>query len=157
MNTWNSRITEARTARRINQRELARLCGVSAPTVSDWESGRIKTLEAENMLKICTVLKVDPFWLVLGPPNGKAPIIEEKSPLSDEAVRLISWVERVDGLGGQARKLFGHIGAALQVAGSLTQAQNSIRDAEMASAEADLTSHIESTEGKERANRKHKP
>lgn len=137
--------------------ELARLCGVSAPTVSNWESGGIKTLEASNMLKICEVLQVDPWWLVLGLPNGKAPITEVNSPLSNEAFRLVSWIERVDGLGDPARKLFGYIYAALQVAGTLTQAQNSQRDADMADVESSMTSHIAHTEGKERANKKHKP
>ncbi|MDN7164377.1 helix-turn-helix transcriptional regulator [Paraburkholderia aspalathi] len=139
--------------------ELARLCGVSAPTVSNWESGGIKTLEAGNMLKICEVLDVDPWWLVLGPPNGKAPITEDKSPLSNEAFRLVSWIERVDALGDPARKLFSYIYAALQVAGTLTQAQNSPRDADADAAEAAalVTSHIAHTEGKERANKKHKP
>lgn len=157
MNTWNSRITEAREARGIKQRELARLCHVSEPTVSAWEKGGIKTLEAGNLIKICTVLKVDPFWLILGPPNGKAPITEEKPPLSHEASKLISWVERVDALGGLAPKLLGHINAALQVAGSLTQAQNSQRDADMADVVEGMTSHIESAEGQQNANRKHKP
>lgn len=154
---WGKRITEARQLRGMKQRELAKLCEVSEPTVSGWEKGGIRTLEAGNLIKICNALNVDPFWVILGPHKGEAPITEEKTPLSHEARKLISWVERVDGLGGQARKLFAHIGAALQVAGTLTQAQNSQRDADMAAAEEDLTSHIEATEGKQSANKKHKP
>jgi hypothetical protein len=67
------------------------------------------------------------------------------------------WVERVDGLGDPAPKLFAHINAALQVAGALTQAQNKPVDAEaMAGAKEALTSHIEHSEGKQRATPKHK-
>lgn len=153
---WGRRLTEARETRGLKQRELAKLCEVSEPTASNWESGGIKTLEAGNLLKICTVLDIDPYWLILGPAKGKAPITGENPPLSHEARRLISWVERVDGLGGQARKLFAHVGAALQVAATLTEAQNSRRDADMADVEAGMASHIAHTEGKERANKKHK-
>ncbi|MBU7436491.1 helix-turn-helix domain-containing protein [Paraburkholderia fungorum] len=157
MDTWNNRITEARELRRMKQADLARECGVSAPTVSSWESGGIKTLEASNMLTICRVLRIDPYWLVFGMDKSKAPVTDQKGSLSREAARLISWVERVDGLGGLAPKLFAHINAALQVAGGLAQEQNSPRDEDLAGAEEQLISHIDKPEGKQSANRKHKP
>ena len=140
MKNWNHRITEARTARGMSKAELARECHVSSPTVTEWESGGIKNLDAANMLRICDVLRIDPWWLVLGKDKSKAPITEEKSPLSHEARKLISWVERLDGLDQQARKLFGHIAAALQVASSISQMQNQDRDADLAEAEEYLTS-----------------
>lgn len=157
MNTWNSRITEARTARNMSKAELARACKVSGPTVTDWENGNIKMLEASNMLQICKVLGVDPRWLVLGEDKGKPSITDQKPALSHEASKLISWVTRVDGLSDLAPKLFLHINAALTVAGAITQAQNSIRDEDLAGAEKELESHIDKTEGKERATRKNKP
>jgi transcriptional regulator with XRE-family HTH domain len=159
MTNWNQRITEARTDRQMTKADLARACKVSPPTVTDWESGGIKELTADKMLKICDALRVDPWWLVLGKGNFKPSIIEDKTPLSNEARKLISWVERVDGLGGQAPKLFTHINAALQVAGAITQAQNSpVDEAEaLAGAKQALTSHIEHSEGKQRhATTKHK-
>ena len=157
MANWNARVTEARQNKGLTKAALARECGVSGPTVTDWESGAIKTLEASNLLKICDVLGVDPWWLVLGKGKGKAPITDQKTPLSNEARKLILWVEHVDGLGDPARKFFTHIHAALQVASTLTQVQNSSGDAEMAGAEEALTSHIAEAEGKDRATRKHKP
>ncbi|HAF43463.1 MAG TPA: hypothetical protein DCK83_00580 [Gallionellaceae bacterium] len=66
MVTWNKRITIARTAANLSKTELAKLVGVSNPTVSDWESGDIKKLEAENLLKLCEVLHVSPRWLQFG-------------------------------------------------------------------------------------------
>jgi transcriptional regulator with XRE-family HTH domain len=141
----------------MSKAELARACDVSGPTVTDWENGNIKNLDASNMLTICKVLRIDPYWLVFGIDKSKAPITDLKDSLSHEASKLISWVERVDRLGGLAPKLLSHINAALQVAGALTQAQNSPRDEDLAGAEEDLTSHIEKSEGKERAHRKHKP
>ena len=157
MTNWNQRITKAREDRRMTKADLARACEVAGATVTGWESGEIKELTAVKMLKICDALKVDPWWLVLGKGNFKSSITEDKTPLSGEARKLISWVERVDGLGDPSRKLFAHINGALQVAGTLTQAQNSPGDAEMAGAEEALTSHIAQSEGKERAARKHKP
>lgn len=141
----------------MSKADLARACKVSSPTVTEWESGGIKNLDAANMLNICRILRLDPWWLVFGMDNGKSPITEDKSPLSNEALKLISWVERVDALGDPARKFFGYIDAALQVAGTLTQAQNSSVDADaMATARKALTTHIEQSGGKERAPARHK-
>lgn len=143
----------------MTKAEFARRCEVKPPTVTGWESGDIKELTAGKLLKICDVLSVDPWWLVLGKGNFNPSITEEKTPLSNEARKLISWVERVDALSGQAPKLFTHINAALQVAGAITQAQNSpVDEAEaLARAKQALTSHIEHSEGKQRhATTKHK-
>ena len=66
MENWNERLTKARLARGLNKSELARGVGVSNPTVTDWESGEIKKLEAENLLKICELLCISTRWLMLG-------------------------------------------------------------------------------------------
>jgi DNA-binding Xre family transcriptional regulator len=159
MKTWNERITEAREARQLTKAEFARACQVKAPTVTGWESGDIKTLEAGNLLKICDALHVEPKWLLLGKGKFDVPNTEVKPPLSHEASNLISWIERVDGLGGPSRKFFHHIGAALQVAVTLTQAQNSPpKGADIvAGAGEKLASFIDQSGGKESAARKHKP
>jgi transcriptional regulator with XRE-family HTH domain len=154
MTNWNRRITEARDDRRMTKAEFARACEVAPPTVTAWESGDIKELTAGKLLKICDVLRIDPWWLVLGKGNFKASITEDKPALSSEARKMISWVERVDALGGQAPKLFAHINAALQVAGAITQAQNLVVDAEsLAGAKQDLAAHIEKSGSRERATR----
>lgn len=141
----------------MKKSELARACKVAPPTVTDWESGAIKTLEAENMLRICDALGIDPWWLVLGKGNFDPPITRGKPPLSNEAKKLVLWVERVDGLGEPASKFFLHIHAALQVAGAFTQVQNSSQDADLERAAADLPSLIGQPGGKERAPKKHQP
>jgi transcriptional regulator with XRE-family HTH domain len=159
MKTWNERITEAREARQLTKAELARACEVAGATVTGWESGDIKELTALKALKICEALRVDPWWLVLGKGKFNAPNTEEKRPLTQEASKLILWVERVDGLGDPARKLFLHLNAALHVAGTLTQAQNpSPKGADIvAGAGEKLASFIDQSGGKESATRKHKP
>lgn len=66
MDTWNTRLTKARESRGIDKAEFARRVGVSAPTVTDWESGKIRKLEAGNMLKVCMELGIAPLWLLYG-------------------------------------------------------------------------------------------
>jgi phage repressor protein C with HTH and peptisase S24 domain len=48
------------------QRRLAQACGVKAPSVSDWVSGRTKTLEADNLLNAASFFEVHPKWLATG-------------------------------------------------------------------------------------------
>jgi transcriptional regulator with XRE-family HTH domain len=157
MTTWNHRLADLCAAKNIGPTELSRLCKVSVPTASGWLKGNIKTLEAPSLLKICDVFGLDPWWLVLGIDKGKAPITEEKTPLSSEARRLIMWVERTDGLGDPSRILFGHLYKIMQIAGTITQVQNSSQDEQLAEAASALPSYIAQSEGKNRATKKHKP
>lgn len=66
MKKLNERITYARTKAGFSKAYIARSVGVSSPTVTDWESGKIKTIEAGNLLKLAQVLNVDPEWLQTG-------------------------------------------------------------------------------------------
>jgi transcriptional regulator with XRE-family HTH domain len=66
MTTWNERLEQARIERDISPADLVRLVGISAPTMSDWRSGKIKALSAENAYKICTALKIRMAWLLYG-------------------------------------------------------------------------------------------
>ncbi|MCE5182342.1 MAG: helix-turn-helix domain-containing protein [Betaproteobacteria bacterium] len=59
------RIKEARDAAKLSQAELARVIGVSQPTVSDWES--LKTAPTtDNMSMAAIVLCVRFEWLATG-------------------------------------------------------------------------------------------
>lgn len=69
--TWNTRLTHAREAAGLTKSKLAVLVGVSPPTVTDWESGAIASLSAENLLALCDVLHMTPHWLMRG--EGLAP------------------------------------------------------------------------------------
>lgn len=55
---WGSNIKRLREARGINASAFAASVGVSAATVSDWESGKIKKAEAANLLRAARVLGV---------------------------------------------------------------------------------------------------
>lgn len=71
---WNQRITERRKALEYSKAAFSRLVGVSGATVTDWESGVIKTLAGENLLKVAAVLKVTPEWLLTGKGGAAAPL-----------------------------------------------------------------------------------
>lgn len=51
---------------KVTQAALARACGVRAPSVNDWLSGKTKTIEGENLLLAAEFLKVLPMWLATG-------------------------------------------------------------------------------------------
>lgn len=151
---WHTRITEAREAKGLSKAQLARDCGVSSPTVTDWESGKIKNLDAANMLRICKILGVDPNWLVFGIP--KSPKRNEFSALSNEAQNLIKWVIQLDALGDPALKTFELHAALLQVAHDLMQEHHLdvVRELEMH--EQILAPHSQ-TPGARHATDKRKP
>lgn len=55
--------------KKIKGVDLARAVGVKPPSVSDWLSGKSKTMEGENLLKASKFLGVNPNWLATG--SGK--------------------------------------------------------------------------------------
>lgn len=52
--------------KKIKGVDLARAVGVRPPSVSDWLSGKSKTMEGENLLKAAKYLNVNPNWLASG-------------------------------------------------------------------------------------------
>ncbi|WP_026470330.1 XRE family transcriptional regulator [Alkanindiges illinoisensis] len=57
---------EEATPKKMKGVELARCVGVKPPSVSDWLSGKSKTMEGENLLKAATCLGVNALWLASG-------------------------------------------------------------------------------------------
>ena len=49
-----------------SQRALAEACGIKPPSVSDWLTGKTKSLEGTNLLKAATFLGVSAKWLADG-------------------------------------------------------------------------------------------
>lgn len=62
--------------KKIKGVELARAVGVKPPSVSDWLSGKSKTMEGENLLRAAKHLNVNPVWLATG--NGEV-IADQKN------------------------------------------------------------------------------
>lgn len=76
----SDRLREAMAYAGINQRELAQRCGVSAPSVNGWLSGKAKFLRGENLLAAATVLDVSDQWLA----TGKGAKTRKTSAVADE-------------------------------------------------------------------------
>lgn len=74
METWHIRLKRAREAKNLKQVEVARLVGVKGATYSEWESGGIKTLSAENLVQVCKVLGMSEQYLM----KGKEPVPGQK-------------------------------------------------------------------------------
>lgn len=49
-----------------SQAELARVCGVSQPSVNDWLSGKSKSMKAEPLRRAAIYFGCDPYWLGTG-------------------------------------------------------------------------------------------
>ena len=65
----------AREKRGLSQKQVAITLGVSAPAVSDWESGK-KTPSSENLLKLSALLDVSIDYLLENEHTKKVPDIE---------------------------------------------------------------------------------
>lgn len=63
--------------KKIKGVDLARAVGVKPPSVSDWLSGKSKTMEGENLLKASKFLGVNANWLATG--SGTATDINNKN------------------------------------------------------------------------------
>jgi SOS-response transcriptional repressor LexA len=80
MNTLAERLRyamEILSPKKIKGVDLARAVGVKPPSVSDWLSGKSKTMEGENLLKASKFLGVSPTWLATG--NGSPTDISKKN------------------------------------------------------------------------------
>lgn len=83
----------------LTQKELADVCGVSAPAVNDWVSGKTKSLKASTLLRAAKALSVSPQWLESG--------LGVKSLRSDNRVAEYSQIQ--DPLAQQLQRLIEHM------------------------------------------------
>jgi transcriptional regulator with XRE-family HTH domain len=91
MDTWHKRLTAARKAKALKPSELARRVGVSAPTITEWENGQIKTITADNMLSVCLELGITPLWLMRGQgPRSAADGHQGPEPLDPLAREILA-------------------------------------------------------------------
>lgn len=60
MEHWGKTIRRLREANNMSQTELARACKVSPPSVSDWESGKTRMIDGENLVRAAAALGVTP-------------------------------------------------------------------------------------------------
>lgn len=90
--------------KKIKGIELARAVGVKPPSVSDWLSGKSKTMEGENLLRAAKHLNVNPVWLATGSgevrleqKNGASTSLNELdnniAPINQRLLPVLSWVQ----------------------------------------------------------------
>lgn len=82
MKTLAERLTEALAASGHTKAELARACGVAAPSVNDWFSGKTKSLKGTSLIRASNFLGVRSLWLA----EGKGPRTnEDVHSIADDA------------------------------------------------------------------------
>lgn len=82
------RLTEARLLRRLSQVGLAKLAGLTQPSISELESGETKEISGPTLIAISNALGVRPEWLV----TGKEPMV----PVADLGAGLKFKPEEVE-------------------------------------------------------------
>lgn len=96
--TVGGRIKELREAflvdgKAMSQGELARRIGISRAAVSQWESGDVKGLKGENLMKLAKALKTSEGYIQDGKEGGRVGV-----SVSDEATELAhAWDKMPDG------------------------------------------------------------
>lgn len=104
MNTLAERLRyamEVLPTRKIKGVEVARAVGVTPPSVSDWLSGKSKSMEGENLIRVSKFLKVDSTWLATGKgspeivagTNFPVPRETELAEIPHGTIPVISWVQ----------------------------------------------------------------
>lgn len=91
MSTFKERLELAMSNRRgVTAADLARACGIKPPSVSDWFSGKTKSLKSDNLLAVSAFLNVDPQWLNTGRPASAAPSGQSLSVRETRAIFDVS-------------------------------------------------------------------
>lgn len=60
----NEYIRTKRKSLQLTTEQVAKYVGVSSPTVTRWETGEIKNIKNDKILKLATILKIDPMILI---------------------------------------------------------------------------------------------
>lgn len=79
----------------VSNAKLARMIGVSRPTIGNWIEGK-SAPTGENLTNLANALKVDPNWLMLGKESqarfDNNVDISQRIPFEGRPVPVISWV-----------------------------------------------------------------
>lgn len=96
MSTIHERIKERRTALNLTLAEIAEQLGIKEATMQRYESGAIKNLKHDTVLKLADILHCHPAYLMgwLDTPNGTPIGIEHES--FDEGIELYKRLDVID-------------------------------------------------------------
>lgn len=99
---WNDRLKAARDRAKISNTVIARHCGISDASVSDWMSGKTKQISAEHLLSTCKLLGVSPFFVMLGEEDAMTTVgavASDTNINATETLRLLSLYAQSDQAG----------------------------------------------------------
>lgn len=87
MTEWAQRIQKRRQEIGMSVRGLARACNIQPPSVHNWEGGRTKKIEGQNLIAAARALRVSPEWILTGrgeisPSSGNAPPVENAAVIN---------------------------------------------------------------------------
>lgn len=68
---------------------LATACGVAPASVSDWLSGKSKTMEGANLVMACEFLKIRPKWLACGVGPMRIDVMQAADSLQEPSVAYL--------------------------------------------------------------------
>jgi transcriptional regulator with XRE-family HTH domain len=92
MEKWNDRLRKARDSAGVSDTDIARTCDVSNPTVNGWMTGKIETIKSHNLLSVCRLLGVSPYYIMFGE-RGDTEIIQPSvsQPIAtSDVIRLLT-------------------------------------------------------------------
>ena len=79
----------------VSNAKLARMIGVSRPTIGNWIDGK-SAPTGENLTNLANALKVDPNWLMSGKESqarfDNNVDVSQKIPFDGRPIPVISWV-----------------------------------------------------------------
>jgi transcriptional regulator with XRE-family HTH domain len=82
--TLADRLLAARKAKGLSQVRLAKLAGLSQPSLSNIESGETTSLRGATLIRLAEALQVDPHWLQ----GGADANLPERPPFHEEEQAL---------------------------------------------------------------------
>lgn len=93
MDTVGSRVKFRRRQLKMTQKDVSERIGISASAVTQWENDNTG-LSAENLLKLSSILRCNPNWLLLGAGDPDDTTLSGKTTLN--GIPVISWVQAGD-------------------------------------------------------------
>lgn len=90
MSTLAERLKEALAQSGVKQIEIASLCKIAPASVSDWFTGKTKSIRSTHLEKVANLLNVSSVWLSTGQGEMKSQTVlaEDKVNNSDEWIEI---------------------------------------------------------------------
>jgi len=88
------RIKSAIEGSGVKQGVIAKFCGVSPGSITQWKTGETKDIRMNAFLKLCEITKHSPWWIALGEGERQLPNQQDDDPFIKE-MKSLSSTERL--------------------------------------------------------------